>query len=108
MASVKTDILNGHGEVVGFYWQSDGSGAPTHKTDIGPKDLRVMLNDDEKADLASSTNAIVKKAINAIQFDPEMAIDTTIPRFATLMNAMIADGIIDAARKAVLIQGLPI
>lgn len=89
-------------------FQSLGTGKPTHRIDITSAMFRSMLTDDEKSDAASSANTIVKKAIKAMQFDPEMIIDTTIPKFATLMDEMITDGIIDNARKVVLIQGLPV
>lgn len=108
MAESYEDLLKPDGTVYGRILVSDGSGRPTHQTQITAKQFRAMLNDSESADFASSGNAIVSKAVSAMRFDPDRILDTTSSRFEALMDAAIADGIIDAPRKAELIEGIPI
>lgn len=92
----------------GLEFQSLGTGKPSHQIKIRPAQFRSMLTDNESADFASSSNTIVRKAIAAMRFDPERKINTTGGRFEALMNAAIADGIIDAVRKDELLLGIPV
>ncbi len=96
----------------GIGWTDNGDGTfdpsvyvSVYRTEITAAKFKSMLTDNESANFASSSNAVVQKAVTAMRFDSDRKLDTTSNRFGVLMDAAITEVIIDAARKAVLVQG---